>query len=206
MRAIERITIRPGDGSQVRRLRQLASVAAVVVLALLGAGCTGGGHSSLQDKPAGNAETKAAAASEVKITPANGVADINPSEGITVTAARGRLTNVTVHTSGDAVSGTFGPRNEVWHSHWALDVAQTYTVTATHRRRPRHRHHNEHIPHADAGPDVSDQHLRGVRPDLWRRHTDHPLVQPADHRQSRRRALAAAGDVTACDRRMVLGR
>src|SRR5450755_4158221 len=132
MRAIERITIRHGDGTQARRLRQLASVSAVVVLALLGAGCSGSGHSTLQVKPAGNAETKAAAAaSEVKITPANGVAGVNPSEGITVTAARGTLTNVSVHTSGDAISGTFGPRNEVWHSRWALDVAQTYTVAAT---------------------------------------------------------------------------
>ena len=104
----------------------------MVVLALLGAGCTGSGHSTLQVKPAGNAKAKAAvAASEVKITPGNGVVDVNPSEGITVTAARGALKNVTVHTSGDAVSGTFGLRNEVWHSRWALDVAQTYTVTAT---------------------------------------------------------------------------
>jgi lipoprotein-anchoring transpeptidase ErfK/SrfK len=130
MRAMARIKIRRGDAAQARRLRQLASVSFVVVLALLAAGCTGSGHSSLQAKPAGNAKATVAA-SVVKITPANGAADVNPSDGITVTAARGTLKNVTVQTSGDAVSGTFGPRNEVWHSRWALDVAQTYTVTAT---------------------------------------------------------------------------
>ena len=132
MRARERITIRRGDGAPARRLRRSAGAAAIAVLALLAAGCSGSGHSPTQISPAANAASKAAAAArEVKITPANGAADADPSAGIAVTAARGTLTNVTVHTSGDAVPGSFGPGSTVWHSRWALDVSQTYTVTAT---------------------------------------------------------------------------
>ena len=67
----------------------------------------------------------------MKITPANGARDADPSAGITVTATSGTLKNVTVHTSGDAVSGTLSQGGKVWHSQWALNVSQTYTVTAT---------------------------------------------------------------------------
>ena len=67
---------------------------------------------------------------EVKITPANGAADADPSAGITVTATGGTLKNVTVRTSGDAVSGRLSQGGKVWHSQWALDVSQAYTVTA----------------------------------------------------------------------------
>ena len=40
------------------------------------------------------------------ITPGNGAAGADPSAGITVTATRGTLTNVTVRTAGDPVSGS----------------------------------------------------------------------------------------------------
>ena len=48
-----------------------------------------------------------------------------------MTATRGTLKNVIVHTSGEAVSGRLGQGGKVWHSQWALDVSQAYTVTAT---------------------------------------------------------------------------
>jgi lipoprotein-anchoring transpeptidase ErfK/SrfK len=67
----------------------------------------------------------------VTITPANGAPDADPAAGITVTASDGTLTNVTVRTAGDAVSGRLGQGGTVWHSQWALDVSQAYTVTAT---------------------------------------------------------------------------
>ena len=70
------------------------------------------------------------------ITPTNGTADADPSAGITVTTTEGKLRNVTVRTSGDPVSGSLGEHGTVWHSQWALDVSQTYTVTAT-ASRPR---------------------------------------------------------------------
>ena len=84
------IGIRRKDGAAGRRLRRHAGAAAVMALALLTAACTGSGHSTTQVSPAANAKTKAAAAvPEVKITPANGAADADPSAGITVTATRG---------------------------------------------------------------------------------------------------------------------
>ncbi len=128
------IGIRRKDGAG-RRLRRHVGAAAVMALALLTAACTGSGHSTTQVSPAANAKTRAAAAvPEVKITPANGAADADPSAGITVTATGGTLKNVTVRTSGDAPSGRLSQGGTVWHSQWALDVSQAYTVTATSSR------------------------------------------------------------------------
>jgi lipoprotein-anchoring transpeptidase ErfK/SrfK len=124
--------MRRGDGAAGRRLRRHVGSAAVVALALLAAACTGSGHGTSQVRPAANVKTRAAVAvPEVKITPANGAAGADPSAGITVTAAGGTLKNVTVRTSGDAVSGRLSQGSKVWHSQWALDVSQAYTVTAT---------------------------------------------------------------------------
>ena len=68
---------------------------------------------------------------QVTIRPASGTAAADPSGGITVTATDGTLSNVTVHSSGDPVSGRLSQGGTVWHSKWTLDVSQTYTVTAT---------------------------------------------------------------------------
>ncbi|MBV9204518.1 MAG: L,D-transpeptidase family protein [Actinobacteria bacterium] len=134
MRAISELTIRRGDGAPGGRLRRAAGLAATAMLTLLAAACTASGHGTSQVSPAANAHTSAKPAppaAEVAITPANGTSHADPSAGITVTATRGTLTNVTVHTSGDAVSGQLGQGGTVWHSRWALDVSQGYTVTAT---------------------------------------------------------------------------
>ncbi len=65
------------------------------------------------------------------ITPANGATRADPSKGITVTTTGGTLKNVSVHTAGDPVTGTLAAGSTAWHSTWALDVSQSYTVTAT---------------------------------------------------------------------------
>ena len=116
-----------------RWLRRPAGAAVVAALTLLAAACSGAGHSTSQVRPAAAAAkaSATAAAAAVTVTPANGVTDADPSAGITVTATRGTLKNVIVHTSGDAVSGRLGQGGTVWHSQWALDVSQAYTVTAT---------------------------------------------------------------------------
>ncbi len=119
------------------RLRRPAGIAAMAALALLVAACSGGGNGdagqgSNQSGPGGSAGSKAAAAApQVRITPANGATHADPSAGITVTAATGTLKNVIVHTSGGAVPGTLSHGAKVWHSNWALNVSQAYTVTAT---------------------------------------------------------------------------
>jgi lipoprotein-anchoring transpeptidase ErfK/SrfK len=104
-----------------------AAMSLLAVLALLAAGCSGGGS--------GSGGSAATARPHVTITPANGTAAADPSAGISVTAANGTLTKVTVRTSGAAVPGVLSPNHQSWHSQWALDVAQTYTVTATAGRR-----------------------------------------------------------------------
>ncbi len=104
-------------------------------LALLLTACSGSGHGTHPAAPATSAagatsSAAAAPAPRVTITPGNGAAGADPSAGITVTAAGGTLTNVTVRTAGDAVSGQMSQGGRVWHSRWALDVSQSYTVTA----------------------------------------------------------------------------
>jgi lipoprotein-anchoring transpeptidase ErfK/SrfK len=120
----------------------LTGVAAVAVLGMALAGCTSGGP--LATLPAANGAsatgTGAAASPSAKptpagpavtITPGNGSRGADPSKGITVTTAGGTLKNVSVRTAGDAVTGSYSAGNTSWHSTWALNVSQSYTVTVT---------------------------------------------------------------------------
>jgi lipoprotein-anchoring transpeptidase ErfK/SrfK len=133
------MTIRDVRGWAGRRLVWPVAVAAIAALTLVAAACSSGGHRKLQagaapsTRPAAaKAKPKAApVAPPVRISPANGAVEADPSAGITVTAARGTLKSVSVRTSGDAVSGRLAPGGKVWHSQWSLDVSQTYTVTAS---------------------------------------------------------------------------
>jgi lipoprotein-anchoring transpeptidase ErfK/SrfK len=125
-------------------IRPVAGLAAVAALALLATGCSGSGHGTSSASASGRTGAAAsgsaggagttsggAAAPRVTITPANGAKDADPSAGITVTAAGGTLSHVTVRTSGEAVPGGLSQGGTVWRSQWALDVSQSYTVTAT---------------------------------------------------------------------------
>ncbi len=104
--------------------------AAIAALALAAAGCAapahGGGHATSN----GHAHT-AASGPQLTITPANGTRGADPSAGVTVTAARGTLRSVTVRSRSGRVPGSLTDGGKVWHSQWALNVSQTYTVTAT---------------------------------------------------------------------------
>jgi lipoprotein-anchoring transpeptidase ErfK/SrfK len=116
-----------------------AGLAAVTAVALLATGCSGGGHGTSPAAHTGAAAGAAGAAGSgaakaaprVRITPENGAARADPSAGITVTASGGTLTHVSVRTSGDPVTGGLSQGGTVWRSQWALDVSQSYTVTAT---------------------------------------------------------------------------
>jgi lipoprotein-anchoring transpeptidase ErfK/SrfK len=121
-------------------MRRLTGVAALAAIGLALAGCTGGGGSAVKstgnDGGSGASATGKASASPtpsgpaVTITPADGTTGADPSKGITVTT-NGTLKNVSVHTAGDPIAGSYSSGNTAWHSTWALNVSQSYTVTAT---------------------------------------------------------------------------
>ena len=118
--------------------RHFATIAAAAAIGLLATACGGHAQSLSPGQAKAQASASAAAAkaraamlaAELKITPANGSHDVDPSGGISVTAAEGKVTNVTVRTSGDPVSGQPSDGGKTWHSTWTLDASQTYTVTA----------------------------------------------------------------------------
>ena len=115
------------------------AAAAAAALALAVTACTGGaapGESAAAGSSQNGSTAKAAPSPSptphyLTITPANGAASADPSAGITVTAASGTLSDVSVHTSGDSVTGAYNGGKTSWHSAWALGVSQSYTVTAT---------------------------------------------------------------------------
>jgi lipoprotein-anchoring transpeptidase ErfK/SrfK len=128
----------------MRAIRSFCALAACAALAAAVTACTGSGTSTVQAAANGgtaSAGARAGGASAtaspspagpvVTITPGNGASGADPSKGITVTAAGGTLKNVAVNTSGDPVTGTYSADRASWHSTWALNVSQSYTVTAS---------------------------------------------------------------------------
>ena len=122
--------------TSARHARRYAGLAGAAVIALLATACTGGSHSSVspaQSKAQASASASAHAAAlarDLRITPSDGSHKASPSDGIAVTAVKGKLTNVSVRTSGDAVSGSLAADGKSWHSTGHLGVSQSYTVTA----------------------------------------------------------------------------
>ena len=133
---------RPGG-----RARRCAAISAAVAIGLVATACSSSSHSTVsgvspaQSRAAASASAKARAAAlarahaaalarDLKITPVNGNHDASPSDDITVTAV-GKLTHVSVHTSGDAVYGSLAADGKSWHSRGHLDISQSYTVVAT---------------------------------------------------------------------------
>jgi lipoprotein-anchoring transpeptidase ErfK/SrfK len=115
-----------------RQHRRFAIVAICATAGLVLTACAGG-SSSGGSGAAGGASASASQTADglLSITPANGSTHARPDQGITVTAAHGKITNVTVHTAGSAVTGALNSAGTRWHSSWALGVSQRYTVTAT---------------------------------------------------------------------------
>jgi lipoprotein-anchoring transpeptidase ErfK/SrfK len=126
--------VRVTPGRPAGRARRPAAVAAAAAIGLLAAACSGHPVSPAQARAQASASASASAAliaSELRITPSNGTRDVDPSRGITVTATKGKVINVTVKTSGDPVTGQLSDGDRTWHSAWTLGVSQSYTVTAT---------------------------------------------------------------------------
>ncbi len=119
------------DGTWERRprrnaIRLVAAVTAAAALALAAA-CSGGGVLGVAAKPKPTPSPLA----QLTISPANGSTKVNPGAGITVTAAHGKVTSVSVHTSGTQVTGSLSADGTVWRSQWTLGTAQRFVVTAT---------------------------------------------------------------------------
>ncbi len=114
-----------------RRTRRLAVMALAAAVSLLAAGCAAAPVATRLNAQAVAGKTAKTVARYLKITPAPGTKDANPSDGITVRAVNGgKVTKVTVRTGGDPVTGTLSAGGESWHSAWTLGTAQSYTVTA----------------------------------------------------------------------------
>jgi lipoprotein-anchoring transpeptidase ErfK/SrfK len=101
------------------------AAALCAALCLLVAACSGG------KTPAGSHRAGTGSTVRLSIAPAPGSVVYTPDRGITVTASGGRLSNVTVRTGGDPVTGSLNAAGTVWNSAWALNVSQHYTVSAT---------------------------------------------------------------------------
>jgi lipoprotein-anchoring transpeptidase ErfK/SrfK len=120
--------------------RRLTLTALAVAGGLLAAACQSGTPVATQLNPSAVAAKPTAVVSYLKISPAPGAKDVNPASGITVTTANGgRITNVTVKSSGDSpVTGALGDGNANWHSTYALPTGSSYRVTATGTDRAGH--------------------------------------------------------------------
>ncbi len=119
-----------------RRARRLAAVAVTATAAALATACQGStpvatklNSTAVSSRPG----TGTTVAKYLRISPAPGSKDVNPSNGITVTAADGgKISNVSVKgTSAPLVTGTLSANSLSWHSLYALPTGQSYTVTAT---------------------------------------------------------------------------
>jgi len=129
--------VRGTDRRPGRRARWYAGIAAAAAIGLLATACSSGSHSTVSPaqsaaRASASAMAHAAAlAAMLAITPADGSHDAAPSDRITVTAVKGKVTNVTVRASGDPVSGRLAADGKSWHSTVTnLGVSQSYTVTA----------------------------------------------------------------------------
>lgn len=129
----ERRSTRAPQGRGGRPGRLLAMTAAAAAAGLLMAACSSG--SSTPSTPAAShsaAKASAAAArAQLHIVPGNGHHDVNPSKGVTVTAASGKIKSVTVTSGHQTVGGSVNGAQTVWRNRWALQPSRDYTVRAT---------------------------------------------------------------------------
>jgi len=135
----------PGNGGDMRRMRTVSGAVLAAVLGLALTACTTSTTTIVRPTGSGSGTASAGSSSAkpsasaspsptgplVTIAPGSGATGADPSQGIAVTTADGTLKNVTVTTAGDPVTGTYAAGRKSWHSVYALDVSQSYSVTAT---------------------------------------------------------------------------
>jgi lipoprotein-anchoring transpeptidase ErfK/SrfK len=117
------------------RRRNLWPFAALCAAAVLVTACQSGSGSGTSGGSSPGGSSSPSDTVGLSISPASGSKAADPAKGITVTAAKGKITAVKVTGSGltgaAAVTGTLNSAQTVWHSDWTLPVSQTLTVTAT---------------------------------------------------------------------------
>jgi lipoprotein-anchoring transpeptidase ErfK/SrfK len=130
--------LRPGVVPNAVHDRSSPRCGAVLALAaVLGLLLTACGGSSSHGHAAGTGTTSATTPSpprstaRLSITPSTRGLDRAPNRGITVRVAGGTISRVTVRTRGARVVGKLNGAKTAWHSTWALDVSQQYTVIAS---------------------------------------------------------------------------
>jgi lipoprotein-anchoring transpeptidase ErfK/SrfK len=112
-----------------RRVR-LGVIAIGGVAALLAAACSSA-PSHQTGGTTGHASPSASPPAQLTITPADGTRHVNPSKGVTVTVAQGKISNVTVTTGSAGVPGVLAPGGTSWQTRWPLHPSTRYHVTAT---------------------------------------------------------------------------
>ena len=123
--------------AQFRRLAPITALAAAT--GLLVAACTSTPAAVQLNPAAVKGQSAKTAAKYLNIIPAPGSTGADPADGIKVSAENGgRITKVTVRSSGDPVTGALSGNGATWHSTWTLDTGQSYTVTATGTDRMGH--------------------------------------------------------------------
>jgi lipoprotein-anchoring transpeptidase ErfK/SrfK len=126
----------------IRSRQRVAGIVSALAAVLVVSACTSGGAqgpSGSGGSGAGNGAqtssaptTPAADPAVITTTPAADAQNVNPIAPVTVTAASGRLTAVTlVNAEGAAVAGQLSPDALTWTAGAVLGYGKTYTVTAT---------------------------------------------------------------------------
>ena len=114
----------------IRRWRCVAaSVAVLVVLALVANGCSvssGSGGQADDPSPAPSPSPTRSMA-KVTITPKNGARQAKP-KGITVEVSAGTLVSVKVRGGDEPVPGEYDETRTAWHSNWTLSPGKEYFV------------------------------------------------------------------------------
>lgn len=140
--ATRRVTVRPAW----RRAVQLTAVAAAATLLAAGCGSSSGAKTSANAAGAGSTTSPAAGTSSsaggassssspatplvLSAKPADGTSNADPSEGIHISAAGGKIESVTAQDAqGNKVTGTLAADGSSWSSTGTLNISSTYTVT-----------------------------------------------------------------------------
>ncbi len=112
------------------RRARLGITAVIGSVCLLAAACSGKALAGGVTRQ-GASSPAAAPLPQVTITPASGTRNAQPNRGISVKVLSGKISNVTVTTGHDQVSGIMGAGDVSWRTRWPLRTHTYYRVSVT---------------------------------------------------------------------------